>query len=76
MLESIGADDRNRTDDLRITNALLYQLSYIGVQEAAFYRSPQSRATGSPNGARLVILSMCVDAWRWIPRTLTIFSGR
>ena len=26
-----GADNRNRTYDLRITNALLYQLSYVGV---------------------------------------------
>ena len=26
----IGAADRNRTGDLRITNALLYQLSYSG----------------------------------------------
>ena len=26
----IGADDPIRTDDLRITNALLYQLSYVG----------------------------------------------
>jgi hypothetical protein len=25
-----GADEKNRTPDLRITNALLYQLSYIG----------------------------------------------
>ena len=25
-----GADERSRTPDLRITNALLYQLSYIG----------------------------------------------
>ncbi len=25
-----GADNRNRTDDLRITSALLYQLSYVG----------------------------------------------
>lgn len=25
-----GADNRSRTYDLRITNALLYQLSYIG----------------------------------------------
>ena len=25
-----GADDRSRTDDLRITNALLYQLSHVG----------------------------------------------
>ena len=28
-----GADGRNRTGDLRITNALLYQLSYIGVRK-------------------------------------------
>ena len=28
--EEDGADDRTRTDDLRITNALLYQLSYVG----------------------------------------------
>ena len=27
-----GADGRNRTGDLRITNALLYQLSYIGLE--------------------------------------------
>jgi hypothetical protein len=26
-----GANSRDRTDDLRITNALLYQLSYVGV---------------------------------------------
>ncbi len=26
-----GADKGNRTPDLRITNALLYQLSYTGV---------------------------------------------
>ncbi len=26
-----GADNRSRTYDLRITNALLYQLSYIGI---------------------------------------------
>ena len=25
-----GADERNRTSDLLITNQLLYQLSYIG----------------------------------------------
>lgn len=29
-LESIGAGERNRTLDLRITSALLYQLSYTG----------------------------------------------
>jgi hypothetical protein len=30
VLEKYGADERIRTADLRITNALLYQLSYIG----------------------------------------------
>ena len=30
-----GAGDRNRTDDLRITNALLYQLSYAGEKQGA-----------------------------------------
>jgi hypothetical protein len=29
-LVATGADERSRTPDLRITNALLYQLSYIG----------------------------------------------
>ena len=29
-----GAGDRSRTYDLRITNALLYQLSYTGVRAA------------------------------------------
>ena len=28
-----GADNRSRTYDLRITNALLYQLSYIGPEK-------------------------------------------
>ena len=34
--EVIGADEEIRTPDPRITNALLYQLSYIGF-EAAHY---------------------------------------
>ena len=34
-----GAADRNRTGDLRITNALLYRLSYSGVQGRALYDS-------------------------------------
>ncbi|CAE1143027.1 protein of unknown function [Serratia sp. Tan611] len=29
-MQKYGADNRSRTYDLRITNALLYQLSYIG----------------------------------------------
>lgn len=31
-----GADNRSRTYDLRITNALLYQLSYIGPKKGVF----------------------------------------
>ena len=30
---NIGAGDRNRTGDLRVTSALLYQLSYTGNKE-------------------------------------------
>ena len=30
VLDFIGADEKSRTPDLRITNALLYQLSYTG----------------------------------------------
>lgn len=33
LLDSDGAGDRSRTYDLRITNALLYQLSYTGNKE-------------------------------------------
>ncbi len=34
-VEKNGADRVTRTPDPRITNALLYQLSYIGTMEAA-----------------------------------------
>ena len=33
LLNSDGAGKRNRTPDLRITNALLYRLSYSGIRE-------------------------------------------
>ena len=33
---AIGAQDENRTHDLRITSALLYRLSYLG-EGAQFY---------------------------------------
>ncbi|CAN0641804.1 hypothetical protein BCEP27_11427 [Burkholderia cepacia] len=33
----LGAGDRSRTYDLRITNALLYQLSYTGSREMKLY---------------------------------------
>ena len=38
-----GADDRNRTGDLRVTSALLYQLSYIGVPARIISGEPSSR---------------------------------
>ena len=41
-----GANSRDRTDDLRITNALLYQLSYVG-QENAVNHSENGGAVNS-----------------------------
>ncbi len=35
-----GAGDRSRTYDLRITNALLYQLSYTGLGAALYSLAP------------------------------------
>jgi hypothetical protein len=35
-----GADERIRTADLRITNALLYQLSYVGIARREVKRLP------------------------------------
>ena len=37
-LDPVGAGEESRTPDLRITNALLYQLSYTG-ESRAFYQS-------------------------------------
>ncbi len=45
MTGKTGADDRNRTGDLRFTKALLYQLSYIGTH----FLLP-TNVTGSSNG--------------------------
>ncbi len=41
MMQKIKADERIRTSGLRITNALLYQLSYVGKKEqisAVFFK--------------------------------------
>ena len=46
--ELAGAGDRSRTYDLRITNALLYQLSYTGSQAGGLY----ARGPGEANGAK------------------------
>jgi hypothetical protein len=43
-----GADDLNRTDDLRVTSALLYQLSYIGIPARIISREPASRQRLTP----------------------------
>jgi hypothetical protein len=42
--EGVGAGEKSRTPDLRITNALLYQLSYAGV---AIDRLRDRRASGA-----------------------------
>ncbi len=48
-----GADERNRTVDLRITNALLYQLSYTGKNRILADRlRPPQRAVVAPSAAR------------------------
>ena len=39
-----GADERSRTPDLRITNALLYQLSYIGNRDRLRRETMRQRA--------------------------------
>src|SRR5690554_190560 len=40
LFSLVGADERSRTPDLLITNELLYQLSYIGVQPIAVNLCP------------------------------------
>ena len=37
LFDLIGAGTVTRTPDLRITNALLYQLSYVGTREGGQY---------------------------------------
>lgn len=37
LFDSNGADTPTRTEDLRITNALLYQLSYAGTWKGRQY---------------------------------------
>ena len=39
-----GAGKRSRTPDLRITNALLYQLSYAGLWVARAFNAPEKAA--------------------------------
>jgi hypothetical protein len=37
----VGAGEKSRTPDLRITNALLYQLSYTGVRDRSPFARPE-----------------------------------
>jgi hypothetical protein len=43
-----GAGEKSRTPDLRITNALLYQLSYAGVAVAARVLPREGRILAEP----------------------------
>ena len=46
MIQKTGADGQDRTDDLRFTKPLLYQLSYIGQireQHYATFLSPRKQ---------------------------------
>ena len=55
----IGADERNRTVDLLITNELLYQLSYIGTKRKIIAErlcSSQKVRSGKSTHLRSVLL--------------------
>lgn len=49
-LDFIGAGEKSRTPDLRITNALLYQLSYAGVGETTILADPRRFARITDQG--------------------------
>ena len=63
-LDFIGAGERSRTPDLRITNALLYLLSYTGAER----RIIEFRRCGlKPAPAKLALSSNDFDpAWRCV----------
>lgn len=48
MREKDGAESRTRTDDLLITNQLLYQLSYFGLPFDCIFRPVQGKAIRPP----------------------------
>ena len=62
----IGADARIRTADLRITNALLYQLSYIGVGKQRIickWRDPLNYSFFRRLAARVQGVGLRVGDW-------------
>ena len=58
MLVCLGAGEKSRTPDLRITNALLYQLSYTG-EPGILAKQPRSAASPgryfSSNGGSFLV---------------------
>src|SRR5512145_325318 len=54
-----GADDRNRTGDLRVTSALLYRLSYIGLPAGIISGESASRQRLTPKIGRNVERLRC-----------------
>lgn len=56
MLDSIGANARNRTADLLITNQLLCRLSYVGSPDREIYHTGGGAAKMGGRVGR---------EWRW-----------
>ena len=46
VFQKTGADGRDRTDDLRFTKPLLYQLSYIGASAKSRFHYATSTESG------------------------------
>src|SRR6185437_2614178 len=55
VIDLIGAGNRIRTYDPRITNALLYQLSYPGAGGGEFYRLALLPSSGAPKAASAIV---------------------
>ena len=73
---------RNRTADLRITSALLYQLSYIGRWISADYNTPVLNSDEGASAGRLLATNFEYDvhgiqlrARRWL-RNLAKYQFR
>jgi hypothetical protein len=64
-----GAATRIRTGDPRITNALLYQLSYCGVTKKGGHSNPASQSTegrlrrAQPTGVSILPKAMVIHQW-------------
>jgi hypothetical protein len=67
---SVGAGERNRTLDLRITNALLYRLSYTGeffnFSTDRFRSSAPSRGFWQGAGPQLILANASPGVTQWL----------